>query len=675
VLFLEVVLIRWVSTEIRVFAYIKNLPLLASFLGIGLGSLLATRQSVFKWGAVSLAILVALVALSGPLQLTNLIFPGNNYAVWGARAIVDSVYYAELAKFTFTIVGVTALIVLTFVALGQEMGRLMNLLPALSGYQSNILGSLSGVVAFGLVSWSGAGPFWWMLLVAAAWLASYHWSCRRSVIPAICCTAIIGSALVCGRAAIWTPYYRVDVRQIPPEHSDVPLPETAGYYVDVNHDYHQKILNLSEDFKNRYASRFLESQRLVYDLPYQFGRAGDVLVVGAGTGNDVAAALRAGARSVTAVEIDPAILALGRRTHPEKPYASDRVRVVNDDARHFFHTTTDRFDQVVFGHLDSHTMLSSMSSVRLDNFVYTQESLNEASGLLRDDGWMVLSFAGGRSFPTERIVRMLDAVSGREPKIYQTDYDSAGMSLVSVRGTRTMVAPPQLARLETHLNETVKESATDDWPYLYLRSPSVPFAYFWTFGALFLAGAASLVGSRGMTGPATGSWRADWPMLLLGAGFMLLETKSITSLALFYGSTWIVNSVVIAVILIAIFFSNLLVIKVPGIRAWWAVVLIVVALVANYYLRLERFVGLGWWTRTMVAAALLGIPVFCAGIIFSSLFARRVRRSQALGWNLVGAMLGGLVENVSMIWGLNILNLAAAACYLGVAFFVGRKAE
>jgi hypothetical protein len=36
-------------------------------------------------------------------------------------------------------------------------------------------------------------------------------------------------------------------------------------------------------------------------------------------------------------------------------------------------------------------------------------------------------------------------------------------------------------------------------------------------------------------------------------------------------------------------------------------------------------------------------------------------------------MLGGLVENVSMIWGLNILNLAAAACYLGVAFFVGRK--
>src|SRR5919204_624219 len=38
ILFLEVVLIRWVSTEIRVFAYIKNLPLLASFLGLGLGS-------------------------------------------------------------------------------------------------------------------------------------------------------------------------------------------------------------------------------------------------------------------------------------------------------------------------------------------------------------------------------------------------------------------------------------------------------------------------------------------------------------------------------------------------------------------------------------------------------------------------------------------------------------
>ena len=58
-----------------------------------------------------------------------------------------------------------------------------------------------------------------------------------------------------------------------------------------------------------------------------------MLIVGAGSGNDAAGALRNGVEDVVAVEIDPAIIDFGRQYHPEQPYDDPRVRVVNDDAR------------------------------------------------------------------------------------------------------------------------------------------------------------------------------------------------------------------------------------------------------------------------------------------------------------------------------------------------------
>src|SRR5581483_4832661 len=110
-----------------------------------------------------------------------------------------------------------------------------------------------------------------------------------------------------------------------------------------------------------------------------YGRApGRVVVVGAGTGNDVAAGLRNGAQAIDAVEIDPAILMEGRAGHPEHPYSDTRVHAVVNDARSFLRNTNQHYDMVVYGLLDSHTLLSHASSVRLDSFVYTVEGLREA---------------------------------------------------------------------------------------------------------------------------------------------------------------------------------------------------------------------------------------------------------------------------------------------------------
>ena len=51
--------------------------------------------------------------------------------------------------------------------------------------------------------------------------------------------------------------------------------------------------------------------------------------------------------------IDPAIIAIGQELHPEKPYASPRVQVINNDARSFLATTNEKYDVIAFGLLDS----------------------------------------------------------------------------------------------------------------------------------------------------------------------------------------------------------------------------------------------------------------------------------------------------------------------------------
>ena len=116
-----------------------------------------------------------------------------------------------------------------------------------------------------------------------------------------------------------------------------------------------------------------------------------MLILGSGTGNDAAGGLRHNVQKITAVEIDPAIISLGRLYHPQKPYLSPKVKIVNDDARSFFATCQERFDVISFGLLDSHTS-SAMTNTRLDEYVFTRESLKRAKSLLADGGVLISSF-------------------------------------------------------------------------------------------------------------------------------------------------------------------------------------------------------------------------------------------------------------------------------------------
>ncbi len=64
-----------------------------------------------------------------------------------------------------------------------------------------------------------------------------------------------------------------------------------------------------------------------------------------------------------------------------------------------------------------------------------------------------------------------------------------------------------------------------------------------------------------LTSSGRGEKHLDLHFFFLGAGFLLLETKSITTLSLYFGTTWFVSMIAIAGVLIMVFLANLVAAK------------------------------------------------------------------------------------------------------------------
>jgi hypothetical protein len=153
-------------------------------------------------------------------------------------------------------------------------------------------------------------------------------------------------------------------------------------------------------------------------------------------------------------------------------------------------------------------------------------------------------------------------------------------------------------------------------------------------------------------------------MFLLGAGFMLLETKSVVHMALLFGSTWIVNSVVFFAILVMILASNLFVLLARPRRLWPYYALLVAAFLVNIVVPMSRFLALPGSAKVVASCAVVFVPIFFAGIIFGTLFSRSRAPDVDFGSNIAGAMAGGFAEALALVVGFNYLLIVAAGFYL-----------
>jgi hypothetical protein len=152
---------------------------------------------------------------------------------------------------------------------------------------------------------------------------------------------------------------------------------------------------------------------------------------------------------------------------------------------------------------------------------------------------------------------------------------------------------------------------------------------------------------------------------------MLLETSAITRLSLLFGSTWIVNVVVFTGVLLMVLAANLVADMAKPLPIHVVYALLVASLVGAYLFDLRWVLFAPLAVRLAVAVGLAGFPVFFAGLVFSDLFKGETNDTvvQAFGFNLVGAMIGGLAEHMGVVIGLDELLLVAAVVY-GCAWLV-----
>jgi hypothetical protein len=269
-------------------------------------------------------------------------------------------------------VPIFGLLVFCFVPFGQIVGWLLeNATAGIRAYSINVLAGLIGIMLFTALCFADTPPLLWFLVFAALLIAGV-WKIPRlrwtALALSLACLVLLSLPKGDGSAIHWSPYQKLSIK------AAYNGGEIVSYEVATNDSWYQHILNYSPDFLKRHPE-LLSGQAVEWDpynLPYRFSPSPrSVLVLGAGTGNDVAAALRNSAQQVTAVEIDPLILRLGRELHFEKPYDSPRVTAITDDARSYIQNSHEQFDLIVFSLLDSHTTSSNFSNIRIDNYVYT----------------------------------------------------------------------------------------------------------------------------------------------------------------------------------------------------------------------------------------------------------------------------------------------------------------
>lgn len=748
ILFLELAGIRWFPAHALHLTFFTNVVLLACFLGMSVGCLAANhRRNYLAWTPVLLVIALAAAHI---VEITS-----GSFVKWDEGRESPQVVFFGVATHTPDIfrypIPIEVLcgfffivIALALIGPGQELGRALNRWPnRVQAYTINITGSIVGIVMFAACSWLQLSPTWWFGLVALGlgyffFISPRHrFRAKRYVLVPVTAVLLL---LVVGLASytlihndfqgqrearqIWSPYYRIDFKPY-----DLSL--------SVNLIFHQSMVSRNDNYA-------------AYALPHILNRdAGrppfkNVMIIGAGSGNDVSRALQWGAEHVDAVEIDPAIYRLGIGYHPDHPYQDPRVEIHNDDGRNFLRATDRKYDLIIYALVDSLVLHSGYSNIRLESYLFTQQTFQDVKRHLKPDGTFVVYNYFRQGWLISRLQKSLDEVFGAgNPicltlpyrKVVEPEENTAGDFTVVFSGNtgnlrqafnqqpeyflRNDQAPSpnspngfqqpgsdERARFEQLSAADQQKSpwqkfgmatvvqpggalppATDDWPFFYMRKPMMPALSL--RGIAIMAGLALLLiflfvprrqstdasGDRGSEG-ARSRRSLNLQIFFLGAGFMLIETKAVVTMALLFGSTWVVNSVVFFAVLVMILIANLWTLKTNVSRLWPYYIGLFVTLALNTIIPLDFFLGMNRSLQVMGSCLLVFAPVLFAGVIFAASFRRTAEPDRAFGFNIAGAMLGGLAENTSMLLGFQYVVLVAILFYAlsAMGFFKSKGA-
>ena len=635
-LFVELMLIRWIPANVIYVGYFRNFLLMASFLGIGVGILWGRdpkRVPVSPFGPLLLGLVVLVTQFQVSIELTS----------------PDEIFFglseSKGADINFLVLpGLVVIATMIMAGLAVPLGGLLRAMPPLKAYSIDIAGSMTGIALFTLLSATGTPPIVWFSVVAVlvSLLGLGVGLTRGSLVTAGSLTAVI-AIVGLGMPAnqVWSPYYRIDQYD-----------SNGIQAINVNGIPHQAMWPLDRASDPFYEQVYRWFPERTYD---------NVLIVGAGSGTDVAVALQHGAGHVDAVEIDARIQEIGRDDHPNRPYDDPRVTRINDDGRAFLRRTSNEYDLVVFALPDSLTLVSTSANLRLESFLFTSEAFSEVRDRLAPGGIFVLYNFYREDWLPEKIAGMLEGSFGSQP-IVRIHGGTAATLAAGPQVEALNGAPPPGDTVDAVDLAGAPAAATDDWPFLYLKDRFIAPYYGLAIGIIIAFAVLLVVRAAKRSGTPMRQFSPHF--FVLGIAFLLLETKSIATFSLLFGTTWVVNSLVffavLASVLAAILVNQRIHFRDPRLLYAGLFGSLALAIV----LPPDSLLLDPPWVRYVIASVLAFAPIFFANLVFSYSFRDTKAADMAFASNLLGAVVGGAVEYVALISGYAWLLILVAGLYL-----------
>jgi hypothetical protein len=634
-LFVELALIRWVTANNVFVTNATNFVLLASFLGIGIGFLNARSQRDYlRWTPLVLLVLVGFV-LTFPVILQNLNGNSPFQGLGGMPALPKSLSLA--------LVFLLSAAVMT--GIGQGVARMFTRFQPLRAYRLDIAGSIAGIVVFSALSFLNQPPLTWGIIAAAGLIYLLFPKARWWQIAAAGVMVVLLGLESFVPWQIWSPYNKISLAQ--------GGGTNPALYVSANNIPYQAARSLS----------VMRRQKQFYFLPYQHvnkASLNNVLIIGAGTGDDTAVALSEGAKHIDAVEIDPLLLQVGRDHHPARPYESPRVTTHQADGREYLENTHEKYNLIMYALPDSLTAIGGQTPIRLESFLLTEQALAAARSHLAPGGTFAM-YNYYAPFLLNRYATTVKTAFGSNPCVNKGEgLGGRQMAVLTVQKD----APASNCTTTWHGRQVAP--ATDNRPFPYLPKPSIPTGYLWMLGAILLA---SLLLVRGTGGPLK-QMGAYVDLAFMGAAFLLLETKNVVQFALLFGTTWFVNSLVFAGVLLAVYLAieTARHVKLPP--PWVLYLALAASLALAWVVPQASLLDLEAIPRFLAGAALAFAPVYLANLIFAQRFSGVETSGIAFAANLLGAMVGGALEYLSLITGYQFLLILVAVLY-ALAFVTG----
>jgi len=659
-LFVELVIIRWSGSNLYYLFAFTNIILIASFLGMGIGFLRPVgSRNLFYLSPILLTFIIAISYYFNidPAIRLNPVTDNIDYS--------SNYFHENYFPVALTLPVIFLATVALMMSLADGVKSFFQRFIPLQAYRFEILGSLTGLIMFSLLSFLEIQPFVWGIVICICYLLLAKKQKTQGLMEKIYQGFII-----------FLQIFSLSIMMIIlVTESNLPNHFWSSYYKIVLHPYAGdryavKVNGLVQQIIESVSQR--QRVKPFYMIPYEYrvkSELNNVLVIGAGTGGDVAIALSQGAKHVDAVEIDPMLYALGKKFNPDQPYQDKRVNIIINDGRAFLTQTEKKYDMIIYALTDSLMLIMGQSSLRLENYLYTQEGINQAAKHLTPEGIFTIYNYIQPDWLVNRFAKTMQASFHSPPciKTYSsTDYYAT--VLIASNNTANLHCE---SWFKADTNPEVKP-ASDDYPFIYLENDHFPPVYIVSLS--FLLFATFLI--IRLFGISFGNIPKHLDLFLMGSAFLLLESKNVINFALLFGTTWLVNALVfigiIFTVYLAIELSRFIHDRRPVIL--FLHLLLPVSLLLAFCIPDSYLLGLSILPRFLMATALAFSPVFIANLIFADRFRQAQQSTIAFGVNLIGAVVGGMLEYSSLITGYGNLLLLIAGIYVVAICFRSKPA-